>query len=289
MRSHMTKAHIRESLPLLITFLVLAIAFYGLGYWLIFRLGRATPLMMSVGVAAIVTLLIYRRPLASLGLAWGDSRYQWASYCIPLAIALVSYLLIWVSGVGDVNSDFASGLAETYNLAGWSVGALVLFHFCLSATLTLSLSIPSIVGEEIAWRGLLVTELSKSLSFKSVALITGVLWSMFHWPLMFKGFYGSEHTPLYYQMGLFTLFIVSNSVTMTYLRYKTNSVWSAVLFHASSNVFLQKVFTPFTTVDQHSAWYVDEFGLVVPIVAFLCAIYFWIRANREFGPVASHS
>ena len=98
---------------------------------------------------------------------------------------------------------------------------------------------------------------------------------------MIKGFYGSGYTPLIFQISLFTLFIMSNSVIMTYLRYKTDSVWSAVLYHASSNIFVQKVFTPMTVVDQNSAWYVDEFGVVIPVVALLAALYFWRLAEKE--------
>jgi hypothetical protein len=46
---------------------------------------------------------------------------------------------------------------------------------------------------------------------------------------------------------------------------------------------IQKVFTPFTVVDENSAWYVDEFGIVVPAVAFFVAIFFWGKAKKEFS------
>ena len=177
--------------------------------------------------------------------------------------------------------SFADTAREDYNLPGWSDTSIIAFHVLLTATFSLLLSIPSVFGEEIAWRGFLVGELSKLMSFGRVALISGVLWSAFHWPLMIKGFYGSGYTPLIFQISLFTLFIMSNSVIMTYLRYKTDSVWSAVLYHASSNIFVQKVFTPMTVVDQNSAWYVDEFGVVIPVVALLAALYFWRLAEKE--------
>lgn len=70
---------------------------------------------------------------------------------------------------------------------------------------------------------------------------------------------------------------------MTYLRYKTDSVWSAVIFHACSNIAIQKVFTPLTNVNQNSIWYVDEFGVLVPVVAFLVSLFFLRKAKKEFG------
>lgn len=78
-----SKASLRNSAPALLTFFVLGLLLYGIGYWLIFRLERATPLMMSIGCAAIVTCLIHRRPISCLGLSWASSRDQWASFLIP--------------------------------------------------------------------------------------------------------------------------------------------------------------------------------------------------------------
>ena len=275
----------RQRAPILplVTFLILSVVFYCVGYWLIFRLERASPLMMSVGVAAIATCLLHRRKLSSLGFSWGANRYHWISFLIPIGIATSSYLIIWGMGFAEINSGFVSETKEVYNLPHWNGFSIVLFHIFLTGTFTLLLSIPSILGEEIAWRGFLVPELSKSMSFGGVVLVSGLLWSVFHWPLIFKGFYGSSHTPLFFQLTFFSLFIISNSVTMTYLRYKTNSVWSAVIFHASSNIFIQKIFTPLTIVNDNSAWYIDEFGMIVPIVAFLVAIYYWNKAKTEFN------
>ena len=118
---NISKDRFRASLPTLITFLTLTIAFYCIGYWLIFRLERASPLMMSVGLAAMVTCFLHGRRLSSLGLLWGNSRYQWISFFVPLGIATSSYLIIWGLGLAEFNFDFANNLRETYNLNGFLV------------------------------------------------------------------------------------------------------------------------------------------------------------------------
>jgi hypothetical protein len=74
----------RDSTLSLLVFLVMLIACTAVGYWLIFRLGRATPIMMAVGVATILTCLVRKRKLASLGWHWGAWKYQWVSYLLPL-------------------------------------------------------------------------------------------------------------------------------------------------------------------------------------------------------------
>jgi membrane protease YdiL (CAAX protease family) len=277
----------RESGITLVVFFVLLIACTAVGYWLLFRLGRATPVMLSVGVATILTCLIRKKDLATLGWGGWSWKYQWLSYLVPLLIAFIAYLIIWVAGFGGwYNAEFVLQQMQDYNLSNWSNAGVIAFHLLLTATYSFVLLLPSVLGEEIGWRGFLVPELARFMSFTGVALTSGLIWSVWHWPMMFKGFYGNDVTPLYYQLFFFTLLIVSYAVIMTYLRFKTDSLWTAVIFHMSGNVFLQKVFTPLTIENESSAWYVDEFGAVPALVAFAFAILFWRKGKSEFGDLS---
>ncbi len=273
----------RDSIVTLGVFFTLVTAFYFLGYWLIFRTGQATPLMLSVGLATVITCLLRKRDLADLGWQWGPWKYQWMSYFIPFFIILVASAIIWLAGLGDWhNPDFLMQKKQSYNLAGWSDGSIFLFHILLTATMSFVVSLPSVLGEEMGWRGLLVPELSKFMSFTGVALVSGLVWSVWHWPLIIKGLYGNDVTPLYYQLAVFTLFITSTGVIMAYLRMKSGSLWTAVIYHMSSNIFIQKVFTPMTAETPDSRWYIDEFGIVTALVACCVAFYFWRKGVKEF-------
>lgn len=277
----------RDSAISLMVFFVLLIACTAVGYWLIFRLGRATPIMLAVGVATILTCLIRKRNLATLGWGWGSWKYQWMSYLLPLVIVFVAYLVIWVAGFGGwYDSEFVAQQMQNYNLSGWSDASVIVFHLMLTATYSFVLLLPSVLGEELGWRGFLVPELAKFMSFTNVALTSGLIWAVWHWPLIFMGLYGNEGTPLYYQLFFFTLFITADAVIMTYLRFKTDSIWTAVIFHMSGNVFLQKGFDPLTVENERSAWYMGEFGAVPALVAFVIAIYFWKKGKTEFGDLS---
>jgi membrane protease YdiL (CAAX protease family) len=244
--------------------------------------------MLAVGVATILTCLIRKQNLSTLGWGWGSWKYQWMSYLLPLGIAFVAYLIIWIAGFGAwYNSEFVIQQTQDYNLNGWSETSVIIFHLALTATYSFVMLLPSVLGEELGWRGFLVPELAKFMSFSGVAITSGLIWSIWHWPLILMGLYGNEGTPLAYQLFFFSLYIVSSSVIMTYLRFKTNSLWTAVIFHMSGNVFLQKAFTPLTIENDQSAWYVNEFGAVPAVVAFLTAIYFWKKGKAEFSDLAS--
>jgi len=273
----------RDTALTLFTFFSFVVVFYILGYWLIFRMGQATPLMLSVGLATIVTCVIRKRSLASLGWQWGEWKFQWGSYLIPLLIALSAYLIVWFVGFGDFyNVEFLLKQKENYNLTHWNDASIFFLHIVLVATISFVASLPSVLGEELGWRGLLVPELSKFMSFTGVALTSGLVWSVWHWPLMINGLYGNDVTPLYYQLFFFTLFITSTGVIMAYLRLKTGSLWTAVIYHASSNVFIQKIFTPITVQNRESSWYIDEFGAIIALIACCVAIYFWKKGVVEF-------
>ncbi len=267
----------------IIIFLALVSVFYLVGFWLIFRLASATPLMLSVGLAAIVTCLLTNRKLDTLGWRWPGWKHQWSNYLIPLGYSLLAYSFIWIANFGDwYNLEFLLEKKDSYNLGSWTNFSVVIFHFTITATISFILLLPSVLGEELGWRGLLVPALSKTFSFGGVALISGFLWAAWHWPLMLKGLYGNDITPLPYQLILFTIGLMSMSVIMTYFRLKTNSLWPAVILHMSHNVFLQKFFTPMTAEVPSSVWFIDEFGAILPITIFIFAIYFWRKGQNEF-------
>lgn len=277
----------KEAYITIITFLILTVAFYILGYWLIYRMGRATPLMLSVGAATIATCLIRRKSLATLGWSWGSWNVQWQSYLIPLFITCVAYVIIWSLGLAELDSSkFLSDKKESYNLQEWGNFSLLAFHFFFIAIIGFVMAIPSILGEEIAWRGLLVPELSKVTSFTGVALVSGILWSAFHWPIIFLGLYGNGDTSIYYQLFFFTLFLTSSGTIMAYYRLKSGSVWTAVMYHGTLNIFLQKLFAPITINGDNSNYFVDEFGAVLALVASFVAYFYWKKGVREITPLS---
>lgn len=269
---------------LALVFLGLVACLYPLGVWLLIRLQSASPLMLTVGLAAIGACLMCGRSLGSLGWHWGGWKYHSASYLIPLAYSSVAYAAIWGLGLGNwYDPGFVEELRSGYQLESWPDEAIIALRFALTGTVSFVLLLPAVVGEEMGWRGVLVPALSKSLSFSQVSLISGLVWAAWHWPLMFLGFYGNPEVPIVYQLVFFTTCIVSMSVVMTYMRYRTNSLWPAVVFHMSHNAFLQKFFTPVTESNSNSAWFVDEFGIALPLVTGVVALLFWRMGVRKFG------
>jgi membrane protease YdiL (CAAX protease family) len=79
--------------------------------------------------------------------------------------------------------------------------------------------------------------------------------------------------------------VVAISVVFAWLRLKSGSLWTGAMLHASHNLYVQGVFTPLTGDRGKTAWFIDEFGAVLPIVAVAFGIYFW-RRRGELSAIA---
>jgi len=158
-------------------------------------------------------------------------------------------------------------------------------YVVLAGTFGVVRSTASALGEEIGWRGFLVPELAKTFNFTSTALISGVVWATWHYPGLIWADYNSG-TPAWYGLTCFTMMVIAISFVFAWMRLKSGSLWTGALLHASHNLYIQGIFTPMTSDTGKTAWFIDEFGAVLPVVVILFAIYFW-KKRQEISQAQS--
>jgi len=93
------------------------------------------------------------------------------------------------------------------------------------------------LGEELGWRGYLLPKLLERFSPRAAVLITGVVWGVWHAPMIALGHnYGLDYVG-YPWLGilLMTLFCVGFGAFIASLSIKTQSAIPAALSHASLN------------------------------------------------------
>lgn len=246
-------------------------------------------LMWCPGLAAVLTCVLRGEPLARLGWRWGEWRWQWMSYLVPLAYAAVAYLIIWTTGLGGFgDAGFMEGLGKRL---GWPEAALSPWfnagaYFVILASVGMLQSVSSGLGEEIGWRGFLAPALAGRMGFTRGALLTGAIWGAWHLPILLFADYNAG-TPWWFAITCFFVLTMSGSVIMTWLRLRSGSLWTAALVHGSHNLFIQGFFTPMTAPrGAVTPWAIDEFGFVLPLVMAVFAVYFW-RRRGEVEPVVS--
>lgn len=269
------------------TYVLLVLLFSCVFYFLIIRakqLGAGggiyvVGIMWCPALAAFATLRLNGRSLSDLGWHWPARKYALASWYIPLLYAGVAYLIVWLSGLGGFpNYEFVASLTKRMG-PHLSPAIATVLYVLLIGSFGMVGSLSHALGEEIGWRGFLVPELAKNFSFTATALISGIIWSLWHYPVLILADYNAG-TATWYALLCFTVMVVAISFLFAWMRLKSGSLWTGALLHASHNLYVQAIFTPLTRNTGKTAWFIDEFGAVLPLVTVVVAIYFWTR-RRE--------
>ena len=253
-------------------------------YYAILRLNPTSiyvgALMMCPALSAFITLKLMKRPISSL--PWGQKnlKHLRSSYLIPVVYITVSYILIWFFGFGNVlNQETITDWSQELGMEGFGSPFVLLTMIILLSIVGVVKNIGSTLGEEIGWRGFFIYELRKLFSFGGVSIISGLIWAIWHWPIIILVYKGSGN--LLFHIAAFTVMIIAISVILAYYTFKSNSLWPAALFHSVHNIFIQKIFTPLTITNDRTTFWIDEYGLMLPIITTLFAIYFWRKAKVE--------
>lgn len=278
----------------LYTFFALMTAFAAIGYTIALvmgddnRTGGIIFVQFAPLVAAFITKYVFQRNLRGLGWGWGKTQYQAIAYGLAFLLPLISFCLIWFFGFGEFYdvafiTEAQTGIAAMLGLNINSPWIVMLVLIIVSGTVGLVVAFGGI-GEELGWRGFLVPELYKHYDFTKTALISGVIWAIYHWPLLIF-LMGPRLGVSPLPMLLISLVAgVGLSTIMAWLRLRSGSVWTAVIFHMALNVHTQGFFQNVTIKTSWLTHYISgEHGLMLALVS--AAIGFWFWRKRDELPV----
>ena len=167
-------------------------------------------------LAAIVARRIAREGFADAGLR-PNLRRGWPNYALawllPLPVVGAIFALATALGIQTVEAGVPAALVP-----GTLLAALV--------------SAPLFWGEEFGWRGYLQPRLYGGRSLPG-AIGTGLLWGVFHYPLILAGFEGYEDRAL--GLAIFPVSTILLSIIFGWLRARGGSIWPTCLAHAATN------------------------------------------------------
>jgi CAAX protease family protein len=94
-------------------------------------------------------------------------------------------------------------------------------------------------------------------------LVNGMIWGLWHVPLILAGLYITGPVPLL-SAAVFLVVAVGLTVPISWARLATGSVWPAVVAHGAWNTVIQMLFDPSTAGPNHIVW-VGESGLLTAV------------------------
>lgn len=215
---------------------------------------RTTVCMFGPALSALLVRLVRREGFGDaalrlvakdrLGAGW---MYLAAYITIPLlifagiGIALLTTYQHWdlAANAQTQAQTIASALATQGKSlpAGLSAQQLALISNIVSVALAFTLAIPFnaifTFGEEFGWRSYLLPRLSP-LGGVTAAIITGVIWGLWHAPVIVLDGYNYPGHPVS-GVGMMVLGTTAMGVIFAWLRFRSGSVWPSTLAHAALN------------------------------------------------------
>ena len=133
------------------------------------------------------------------------------------------------------------------------------------------------VGEDLGWRGLLVTRLAQVSGPGTVVLVSGFVWGLFHWPLMLWLGGVPADVPTWFGLASYTLGTTALGAVLANMQLRWG-LWPGVLMHAVTNATLYHVLAPVIEEQEHGGYLAGEVGIVGGLVTVLVAVVWWRAA-----------
>jgi uncharacterized protein len=186
------------------------------------------PFAFAPAIAAIVVRRwVTREGFADAGLALrlGPCRRSYlVAWLGPLW--LVAATLVLVTAVGWWEPDLAP--------LGDVVPGLPWWAFVAALMVVVPLLTPIYWGEEFGWIDLRMRLFpGRPLA---ATLGTGLVWSVWHYPLAFVGYITFDNVPL--GLTIWTGWFLAQQVLLSWLRIRSGSIWPTSLAHAGNNMVL---------------------------------------------------
>ena len=275
-------------------FLLLTAIFLAILSGIYFQVGHGEILMLLMltpTLAVIITRLVTREGWHDLLLHphfRGNIRWYLFSY---LATPVISYLgaglffLLMPQLWDPLGSYFARSIEATS--MGDYLGMLATVA-PLAALVNPLFGLVTCLGEEFAWRGYLFPKLCKQTSVLKATLISSIIWGIWHAPIIVTGFnYGTDH-PVWGCLAQVGFCLVLGGI-FSWLTLRVNSIWPAVVMHASING-LDKIKPSDLLMSQSSNPFIgpDLIGIIggagLIVVSILCYRKLWKLSTIDGDP-----
>lgn len=231
-------------------------------------------LMWTPTAASLVARLLLREGFTDVSFRLGGARGAKAigvAVIFPAALGLIAYGAAWASGLVDFRPE-PIRLIASYVPGGTSPVLVFVANLVIAASVITLFSARTAAGEEIGWRGYMLTRLIDA-GVPCPVLVSGVIWGLWHVPLILGGVYLAG-TPPAISALLFMIMATAFSFVFARLRLATGSVWPAIALHSAWNAVIQEAFDT-ASVGPGVTLLIGESGILVAIAMLVAAIIFW--------------
>lgn len=169
----------------------------------------------------------------------GNWKYYALAFFGPSVMLLISgavYFLLF-PGTFDPNLTMLKTIAESNGSITMTPGQMLLVSIAQVVVIGPIINIIPTLGEELGWRGYLLPKLRENHSDRAALVITGVIWGVWHAPVIAQGHnYGTGYWGFpYLGILMMIVFCVALGIIEGYVTIKTKSAIPAAMIHSAIN------------------------------------------------------
>jgi membrane protease YdiL (CAAX protease family) len=213
-----------------------------------------------------------RGPRGGLGFRRVPLRTLLRAWAFAALLTSAPAVLVWGTGLGGFDPTGSAAALGLGTVPGGAVLAAVVVLLVLPLPYLLLA-----LGEDVGWRGLLVTRLAETTGPWGVVMISGAAWAVFHLPLLLWLGGTPAGAPTWWAATMFAVGIVAVGVPLAWMQLRWG-IWPGVVAHAVMNAILYHLTDPATVDTGRTGWFATESGLAMAVGATLVALLWWRRA-----------
>lgn len=202
--------------------------------------------MFFPALCMVLTRLITKEGFSDLWIApnfRGRVRYYLTGWLLPILLTVVGAVLYFLVFPGKFDPNVGY-FTETLAAAGQNIdvsSAKTILYLQIASAVVIApiANIINTLGEEWGWRGYLLPKMLGKFKAIPALLLSGVIWGLWHAPLIVMGHnYGTDYEGYPY-MGILAMcgFCVVMGVLFSYVTLRTHSCLPAAIAHAMLNGF----------------------------------------------------
>ena len=218
-------------------------------------------------------------------------RQYLVAWFLPTAIALVGCVVFFTVNSHLFDPTMNTFIEATAASAGMSADDVISqmppMQVIVSAVIVGAIVIAPFInmipafGEELGWRGMLFPTLSERMSQRSAALLSGVIWGLWHAPIIAMGHnYGMGYAG-FPVAGILTMVLLCTAMGcwLALLRVRTQSVWPCALAHGAFNAIAN--IGLFFCIGGATLFGPSPLGLLAGIPLMAVGIISWLKLERS--------
>ena len=207
----------------------------------------------------------------------GNGRLYALAWLLPAVLTFIGGTLFFLvfPQLFDGDATQLRSALEASGVPADQLGLVVMGQLLAAVTVgPLINTIPSL-GEEVGWRGMLLPLLCERMSERRAATVSGIIWGLWHAPIIAMGHNFGMSYPGFPVTGILTMVVACTSIgcLLSWLRLRSGSVWPCAVAHGAINA-ITNAGVLFSTAGA-TLYGPSALGLVAGIPTMLLAVYCW--------------